>query len=86
MVDLGEAKGIEVIFVVVPGNSQRNPRVLQHGHALPEGHFLDITEPERHPEFYLHENKFDRNHLNKSGARRMSAVLASEFVALIDNL
>ncbi len=86
MIDLGKAKGVHVIFVAVPGSPQRNLRVLQLGHTLPKGHFLDIADPDRHPEFYLRENKFDGGHLNKTGAEQMSAVLAQAFVAAIDNL
>lgn len=86
MIDLGKAKGVHVIFVAVPGSPQRNLRVLQLGHTLPKGHFLDIADPDRHPEFYLRENKFDGGHLNKTAAEQMTAVLAQAFVAAIDNL
>ncbi len=72
-VRLVEEAGAVPIYVVPPG-IEATPQLLRQGSRVPV--LLAFNDPERYPELYRVDRRFDRRHLNTAGARAFSTELA----------
>lgn len=73
--------GIEPIYIVYPANSDHLiPRRLQEQGIIP--HLFLLDDPDRYPELYQPEHRFDWLHFNRTGARVVSRLLAQRFAEL----
>jgi hypothetical protein len=76
------ARGIELLHLTMPA-AEGSPEAarLQELGILPS--LLHFNDPERFPELFRHESRFNEGHLNLQGAERLSRLLAA---ALLERL
>lgn len=76
------ALGAEPIFVVLPTVLRRHElaRAYAHGHVTA---LLDYGDPNRYPELYTPEHRYDVGHANHAGAKLFTRALARDFVDLV---
>lgn len=72
--------GATPIFVIQPALT-RQWDLVQAAESGAIGELLRYDEPERHPELFAHENRFDSLHLNDAGAEHFTRALAQDFGA-----
>ena len=74
--------GAELVVVVMPANSTNRPleRRLEAELDVP---VLVYTDPDRHPELFDPELRFDSGHFNEDGAQVFTDILAADLLALI---
>lgn len=77
--DETRARGIELLHVLPPGLEAAPVRwaLARRGEILV---LLDADRPERYPELFAQESRFDPKHLNARGAERFSLLLAEAFL------
>ena len=72
-------RGVEVVYVLPPGLEGAPVRwALQRRGDIPG--LLDFNRPERYPQLFDVEHRFDPKHLNRRGAEEFSRLLAGEFL------
>jgi len=79
-----EAAGATPIFIVSP---RHDGRALYLQRAAEEGVIpvlFDYSDPERQPELYSEEMRYDGGHLNASGAQHFTRLLAADLLDHID--
>jgi hypothetical protein len=76
-----EERGIEFALVIMPSQSANRPFEERLERELGAA-VLRYNLPERYPELYAPENRFDSGHLSAEGARLFSARLARDTAAL----
>lgn len=74
-------KNVNVIFILNPVEYvfDKPSEMVALFQALPEKNKIDLADPNKHQEFYLLENRWDRGHLNDKGAIIYSKKLAEAF-------
>jgi len=77
LIRLSADKGIDLIFILPP-RLPNYKTVLPLGQAIPEGHFVDLSSPDRHPELWMAEQSFDVAHMNCNGASFYTKALIKE--------
>ena len=72
------ARGVELIYVVLPGYDPaiERPYLHQAGHIPTLFHY---NRPDEYPELTRLENRYDVRHLNRRGAAILSRILANDF-------
>ena len=82
-VALLEGKGITVLFYISPRWSHHNAQYLydQKERLSKYASVIDLSSPEEYPVFYSTEYSHDRSHLNRAGARLVTAEVARQFNA-----
>jgi hypothetical protein len=80
-VALIRAAGATPILLVQPHIEQRD-ELVKLVRARTDAELVDLNDPERYPELFLQENRFDTNHMNRSGAELFSRLLAARFAEL----
>jgi len=53
--------------------------------AIPEEYKINMADPNKYPEFYEFENRYDQMHFNENGAKLFTKELATAFQNLNDN-
>ena len=77
-----QALGARVIFVIQPALYRQDD--LIRAHELGDvSVLLRYDDPDRFPELYDVEHRFDATHLNDEGARAFTGLLARDFLELI---
>lgn len=77
------AAGLEVIYVLPPrGEPTPHLSALAAQRDIPT--LLDFSNPDRYPELFTIEHRFDYQHLNPPGAKIFSRRLAEEFVRAVE--
>ena len=80
LIDTAAQNNIKLIYIMPPLVPQRAIEFSYPVYEmLPDGHKIDLSDPDRYPELYLHHNVFDLEHVNSTGARYLSRYLAEEF-------
>ncbi|MBK7876981.1 MAG: hypothetical protein IPJ77_14755 [Planctomycetes bacterium] len=80
---LVRAAGAEMVYVVLPDRLPRpDRRALQRAGKLDD--LFDFNQPDRWPQFFTVESRYDAGHLSGAGAREFSRALAREFAALAE--
>lgn len=75
--------GVELVYITTP-TQEGNPEVLrlhELGHVTTLFHFND---PERYPELFQLDHRFDRGHVNERGAQRFSSLFAQALRAHLE--
>lgn len=73
------ALGVELLYVTLP-SYEGSPELLRlHERGIVPA-LLHFNDPERHPELFTAEERFDAHHLNRRGAERLSRALAHAFL------
>lgn len=77
------ARGVEPIYVKVPPHWYEDVSMYseQTPHDLP--HLIDLTDPDRYPQFYRRKNYFNGFHLNTHGAEMLTRALADRVAAVL---
>lgn len=75
--DLVRSIGARLVFVIPPQNEGAADRLRLHERGDIED-LIDFNSPERYPQFFRYENRFDERHLNRAGAREFSRLFAAE--------
>ncbi len=75
-----EALEARPVFVLMPGYGPAYWPVEELGAALPP--VLDFRDPQRYPDLFRLESRFDKHHLTREAAARFSRMLAEGFVEL----
>ena len=78
-----EAMGAEPVFILSPA---MKPRCEVH-QAYREGllpNLIAIDDARTHPRLYKVENRFDAEHLNRTGAEIYTRLLADRFAEYLD--
>lgn len=77
LIEQSKQKGIELIFILSPGNaSQESINLSTH---IPEMNIIDLANPKKYGFLYNLDNLFDKGHLNSKGATAYSKMLAFVF-------
>ena len=78
-----EALGAVPVFVIQPALDLQHDliKAAQRGDVK---HLLRFDGPDRYPELYAPENRFNNEHLNDDGARLFTELLAREFAAALE--
>jgi hypothetical protein len=72
-------KKIHPYFILLPRYTSKNARALAR--YVPEKYLIDLTNPEKYPEFYQVKYSFDYGHLNEQGAKYLTQKLALAFLS-----
>lgn len=83
-VALIRATGIEPVFFVPPGSFGTPYAFDLHEEGLIP-HLLSFNHPDRYPELYRLDRRYDANHLNREGAEQFSRLLADRWADLIES-
>ncbi|MEO0471613.1 MAG: hypothetical protein AAF206_18430 [Bacteroidota bacterium] len=78
---LCEQKGVELIFMIPPRES--SPELIEWMKLLPEGKVIELSDPNRFPEYYVSRYSFDDMHLNTEGAMCMTEALGTELAKIL---
>ena len=78
-----QAHGARLVYVVAPQYESSPERLRLHeAGVIPE--LLNYNDPERYPELFRIENRFDKGHLNRQGVILFSERLARDIGDLIE--
>jgi hypothetical protein len=78
-----KAIGARLVIVIPPMNEGAPDRLRLHERGeIP--YLIDLNSPERFPQFFKVENRFDEQHMNGEGARDLSRLFAAELAALLE--
>ena len=77
------ARGIELVWFTMPG-IEGVPEALRLAEAGELPTLLHFDDPERYPELFEPEQRYDEGHLDRSGAERLSRALAQAFLMHVD--
>lgn len=80
---LADAHGVRLVYVVQPGYEGAPERTTLWRRGEIET-LLDFDRPERWPELFALENRYDEKHLNRRGAEVFAPILASALAELIE--
>jgi hypothetical protein len=78
---LAHSKGVQLTLLIMPKLKEYREiqSIKPHLSALP---IIDMSDPNKYPEFYQLQYSFDIGHLNEAGARLFSLALAEELKKL----
>ncbi|MDP6437627.1 MAG: hypothetical protein QGG46_10410 [Gammaproteobacteria bacterium] len=80
LIAVAAQKNIKLIFIMPPLVPETAVTFSYPAYEmLPDEHKIDLSDPGRYPELYLHRNVFDLEHVNSTGSRFLSRYLAEEF-------
>jgi hypothetical protein len=90
MVSLVRAQGAEPVFIVPP--ALYKPEELRIQEQLVQAEqkeiipaLMDFRDPDKYPELYDIDSRFDGRYMNQEGARRFSQIVAREFGQMLSN-
>ena len=84
LMEAARKSGVQLVFVKLPRAYQAGPRFLEAA-QLEElvPNLFNYDDPERFPEFFAFENRWDRSHFNAAGARLMTLQLATDLAPYV---
>ncbi|MFD2916271.1 hypothetical protein [Psychroserpens luteus] len=82
LIDISEAKGIELVFVLPQIVLDRN--LINLSKLIPKKNLIDLSSPKKFPELYKKENIFDLGHLNSNGAEVFTKLLVNQYLENIE--
>ena len=75
-----KANGVDVFYIIAPRLRYDFEELLATSSKLEPSHLIDLAHPDLYPEFYTAKYSFDRDHLNKEGAKLFSKEIATQFI------
>ena len=81
-------KGIHAIYILPPKKPlfDSELQILNVFKRLPDEHKIDLSNPNKYPQFYAKESRFDFGHLNVEMAKEYTKYLALDFLELENKL
>jgi hypothetical protein len=78
---LAARHGVELVFVDSP-RPERRPNLAHAAEIGIVGRLVRFDDPDRYPDFYALEGRYDRHHLDEEAAKRMTRLLALELLGV----
>ena len=80
LIKYGEERGVKIVYLLLPKSAEINYEVAYPTFLnLPEKNRINLADPEKYADFYDLEYSFDRAHLNKKGANKLTKAIVEEY-------
>ena len=80
--ELAARHGVTLVYVVQPGDEAETQQLQLHEEGESE-RLLDYNRPDRYPDLFALENRYDEKHLNQRGAEAFTRTLAADLARLL---